>query len=239
MSSNLGTRNLFCYFFLRSDHILTMQTIKNQNMAGTKVQTSKVWKCLIFPDLARFSGETGSQELRSRCALQPNNPTTYKPTLYTLQPYYCAVLSRFAIVRLSWAANELAIFLFCFFVLILLKKGKMLNPPEGNSGRMHYNHCTPQTCVQGFFLSSETNASLLNLPYDRSKRQITLLNTFIKASANLKLGLFFWLPFEWFARHLAHHAQFLWQIVVRRLQGVQWHAYKRESCVFTMIKVPP
>jgi len=41
--------------------ILTMQTTKNQNMAGTKVQTSKVWKCPIFPDLARFSGETGSK----------------------------------------------------------------------------------------------------------------------------------------------------------------------------------
>ena len=38
-----------------------MQTNKNQNMAGTKVQTSKVWKCPIFPDLARFSGETGSK----------------------------------------------------------------------------------------------------------------------------------------------------------------------------------
>ena len=38
-----------------------MQTTKNQNMAGTKVQTSKVWKCPIFPDLARFSGETGFQ----------------------------------------------------------------------------------------------------------------------------------------------------------------------------------
>ena len=36
-----------------------MQTTKNQNMAGTKVQTSKVWKFPIFPDLARFSGETG------------------------------------------------------------------------------------------------------------------------------------------------------------------------------------
>jgi len=36
-----------------------MQTTKNQNMAGTKVQTSKVWKCPIFPDLARFSGENG------------------------------------------------------------------------------------------------------------------------------------------------------------------------------------
>jgi len=42
-----------------------MQTTKNQNMAGTKVQTSKVWKCLIFPDLARFSGETGSSALGS------------------------------------------------------------------------------------------------------------------------------------------------------------------------------
>jgi len=40
-----------------------MQTTKNQNMAGTKVQTSKVWKCPIFPDLARFSGETGSRSL--------------------------------------------------------------------------------------------------------------------------------------------------------------------------------
>jgi len=60
MLNNIGTRNLFCYFFLRSDHILTVQTTKNQNMAGTKVQTSKVWKCPIFPDLARFSGETGS-----------------------------------------------------------------------------------------------------------------------------------------------------------------------------------
>jgi len=39
--SNLGARNLFCYLFLRSDHILVMQTTKNQNMAGTKVQTSK------------------------------------------------------------------------------------------------------------------------------------------------------------------------------------------------------
>jgi hypothetical protein len=39
-----------------------MQTTKNQNMAGTKVQTSKVWKRLIFPELARFSGETGSRE---------------------------------------------------------------------------------------------------------------------------------------------------------------------------------
>ena len=29
-------------------------------MAGTKVQTSKFWKWPIFPDLARFSGETGS-----------------------------------------------------------------------------------------------------------------------------------------------------------------------------------
>ena len=51
--SNPGTRNLFCYFFLRSDHILTMQTNKNQNqdMAGTKLRTSKVWKCLNFPCL--------------------------------------------------------------------------------------------------------------------------------------------------------------------------------------------
>ena len=63
IQSNLATRNLFCYFFLRSNHILTMQTTKNQNMAGTKVQTSKVWKCPIFPDLARFSGETGSKAL--------------------------------------------------------------------------------------------------------------------------------------------------------------------------------
>jgi len=31
-----------------------MQTTKNQNMAGTKVQTLKVWKCLIFSDLAWF-----------------------------------------------------------------------------------------------------------------------------------------------------------------------------------------
>jgi len=29
-------------------------------MSGTKVQNSKVRKCPIFPDLARFSGETGS-----------------------------------------------------------------------------------------------------------------------------------------------------------------------------------
>jgi len=28
-------------------------------MAGSKVQTSKVWKCAIFPDVARFSVETG------------------------------------------------------------------------------------------------------------------------------------------------------------------------------------
>ena len=35
-----------------------MQTTKNQNMAGTNVQTSKVWKFPIFPDLARFGGET-------------------------------------------------------------------------------------------------------------------------------------------------------------------------------------
>jgi len=41
-----------------------MQTTKNQNMAGTKVQTSKVRKCPIFPDLARFSGETGYKQLR-------------------------------------------------------------------------------------------------------------------------------------------------------------------------------
>jgi len=39
-----------------SDHILTMQTTNNQKMAGTKVPTSKVWKCPIFSDLARFSG---------------------------------------------------------------------------------------------------------------------------------------------------------------------------------------
>jgi len=53
-------RNLFYHFILRSDHILTMQTTKNQNMAGTKIQTSKVWKLTIFPDLDWFSGETGS-----------------------------------------------------------------------------------------------------------------------------------------------------------------------------------
>ena len=55
-----------------------MQTTKYQNMAGTQVQTSKVWKYPIFPDLARFS-ETGSGELdnckrelgffRSHCVL--------------------------------------------------------------------------------------------------------------------------------------------------------------------------
>jgi len=32
--SNLGTRNLFCCFFLRSNYILTIQTTKPQNMAG-------------------------------------------------------------------------------------------------------------------------------------------------------------------------------------------------------------
>ena len=47
-TENLGTRNLFCYFFSRSDHILTTQTTKNQNMAGTNLRTSKVWKCQIF-----------------------------------------------------------------------------------------------------------------------------------------------------------------------------------------------
>jgi len=38
-----------------------MQTTKNQNMTGTKIQTSelKISKCPIFPDLALFSGETG------------------------------------------------------------------------------------------------------------------------------------------------------------------------------------
>jgi len=38
-----------------------MQPSKTQNMAGTKVQTSKVWKFPIYPDLARFSGESGSK----------------------------------------------------------------------------------------------------------------------------------------------------------------------------------
>ena len=38
-----------------------MQTTKNQNMAGTKVQTSKVWNCPVLPDLARFSSETCSR----------------------------------------------------------------------------------------------------------------------------------------------------------------------------------
>jgi len=42
ITSNLGTRNLSCYFFLRSDHILTIQTTKTQNMVGTKIQTPKV-----------------------------------------------------------------------------------------------------------------------------------------------------------------------------------------------------
>jgi len=40
--SNLGTMNLFYYFFLQSDRILTTQTTKNQNMADTKFQTLKV-----------------------------------------------------------------------------------------------------------------------------------------------------------------------------------------------------
>jgi len=37
--SNLGTRNLFCYFFTIRPHL---DHPENQNMAGTKVQTSKV-----------------------------------------------------------------------------------------------------------------------------------------------------------------------------------------------------
>jgi len=32
---------------------------KTKKMARNKVQTSEVWKCLIFPDLAGFRGETG------------------------------------------------------------------------------------------------------------------------------------------------------------------------------------
>jgi hypothetical protein len=43
-----------------------MQTTKTQNMAGIKVQTLKVWKCPIFPDLARFSGEPGFREAGTR-----------------------------------------------------------------------------------------------------------------------------------------------------------------------------
>ena len=38
------------------------QTTKTQNMAGTKLQTSKFWKCPIFPDLARSSSTLGSRE---------------------------------------------------------------------------------------------------------------------------------------------------------------------------------
>jgi len=55
LPSNLGTRNLFCYFFLRSD----TQTTNNQNIAGTKFQTLKVWRIenvrffLISPDSAK------------------------------------------------------------------------------------------------------------------------------------------------------------------------------------------
>jgi len=44
---------------LGSDHILTTQTTRNQNMAGTKVRTFKLSKCTLLPDLASVSGETG------------------------------------------------------------------------------------------------------------------------------------------------------------------------------------
>ena len=35
-STNLGTRNIFCYFFLRSDNFLTHQTTKNLKMVHTR-----------------------------------------------------------------------------------------------------------------------------------------------------------------------------------------------------------
>jgi len=66
-------------------------------MAGTKVQTSKVWKCPIFPDLARFSGKPGfearSKQRRSG-AQQFIEPLTlvaairmnFRTTFHTLNP---------------------------------------------------------------------------------------------------------------------------------------------------------
>jgi len=66
-----STRNLFCYIFLRSDHIFTTQTTKNQNMAGTKLRISQVWNCLNFPGLVWFSGETGYRGTSQESALYP------------------------------------------------------------------------------------------------------------------------------------------------------------------------
>ena len=46
--SNLGTRNLFCYFFLRLDNFLTRQKTKTLKMVGTGIQIWKLSKCPFY-----------------------------------------------------------------------------------------------------------------------------------------------------------------------------------------------
>ena len=64
-----------------------------------------------------------SYNLQTPTNLQPTNP--YTPTLPTLQTYYCAVRSRFAIVKILCVAMLLDFNVF----ESLLKKGKVLNFP--------------------------------------------------------------------------------------------------------------
>ena len=72
---------------------------------------------------------------------QPCNPITlhaYVPTLHTLQPYYCAVRSCFALVeycalRINWRFREILL-----SVERIVKKGRMLNVPTNcNASRLH------------------------------------------------------------------------------------------------------
>jgi len=79
-------------------------------MAGTKVQTSKVWKCPIFPDLARFSAKPvwrGSGPLWTTVNFHSNNKLllkTYTKHVHNLLFTTCYIgYIAFAVLKLFLA----------------------------------------------------------------------------------------------------------------------------------------
>ena len=109
-SSNLGTRNLSCYFFLRSNHILTMQTTKNHNLGGTRPrmeQSQCGWTCvclnvnIVFhkskmrPSVSMFYSLLYSNWQRGHSRLKHLSPVIWSQDRKTTRHYWKSAIYPF------------------------------------------------------------------------------------------------------------------------------------------------